>query len=422
MRQGTVIAYKQAATSTRVVGYRVKGTRKFGGKVLNIPTDTMKGILRDMPDAVDNLELVGDEIKFVNGAMNRYVDLNNFSSGQGALVVLNKFDLRPYDGKVVYEVSDYEGNTIICDEDLAVLYMRKYTIANGKLVDHNGRTIISAIKGEYPTEDLTPEEIEYLITNTESPDFNQKRKYCSDLLTPDEQAENNRLAEQARNREEARRRAEEEALQRRRNESLTSQLRAIGLNKTLEVKGFKVDMEALPAEDLLEYTRQAGEYLKHKGIPFTTERLNIETVKGEGHVPVDIIRFTSKQKTKGEETQVKVGVYGYRGTMTSPFNKTECILYTLLIKEPTANTDFRITHTKFDSGSAGSKYIKGDKDALREFLGDYGIQAVATQLDEDTAKALDDLRKGSLGSTLKGTTSLLSAAFKIRRESKDFRK
>lgn len=159
MRQGTVIAImtNQFKTNKEPIGYRIKMTRQYGGKVVQCTVEQAQGIISRVPDAIDNLGIIDGQLKLTNGSASRYADIASSQSLSyfAPLVILCKHNIKKLNNKVVYEICDYEGNVDICDEDIALGIIKQRGIANGKVVEKAGRTMISSINGEYPIESLS---------------------------------------------------------------------------------------------------------------------------------------------------------------------------------------------------------------------------------------------------------------------------
>lgn len=128
-----------------VVAYRVLDIEKRACKAVS-----KEAVLRaavQNPKAFMNVTAEGKEVVGTNGSLSRYavVSLKNELMSKGApVVVLARL------GNEGFVLSDYAGNMTKIKSDEAVGYATKFGIANGKIVERDGKKLISAISGEYP--------------------------------------------------------------------------------------------------------------------------------------------------------------------------------------------------------------------------------------------------------------------------------
>lgn len=124
-------------------------------RVLDIEKRTCKAVSKEAvlrasmqnPKAFMNVAAEGKELVGTNGSLSRYAVVsmkNELVSKSAPVVVLARL------GNEGFVLSDYAGNMTKIKSDEAVGYATKFGIANGKIVERDGKKLISAINGEYP--------------------------------------------------------------------------------------------------------------------------------------------------------------------------------------------------------------------------------------------------------------------------------
>ena len=127
------------------VAYRVLDIEKRACKAVS-----KEAVLRasmQNPKAFMNVTAEGKELVGTNGSLSRYAVVsmkNELMSKSAPVVVLARL------GNEGFVLSDYAGNMTKIKSDEAVGYATKFGIANGKIVERDGKKLISAISGEYP--------------------------------------------------------------------------------------------------------------------------------------------------------------------------------------------------------------------------------------------------------------------------------
>ena len=127
------------------VAYRVLDIEKRACKAVS-----KEAVLRasmQNPKAFMNVTAEGKELVGTNGSLSRYAVVsmkNELVSKSAPVVVLARL------GNEGFVLSDYAGNMTKIKSDEAVGYATKFGIANGKIVERDGKKLISAINGEYP--------------------------------------------------------------------------------------------------------------------------------------------------------------------------------------------------------------------------------------------------------------------------------
>ena len=127
------------------VAYRVLDIEKRACKAVS-----KEAVIRasmQNPKAFMNVAAEGKELVGTNGSLSRYAVVsmkNELVSKSAPVVVLARL------GNEGFVLSDYAGNMTKIKSDEAVGYATKFGIANGKIVERDGKKLISAINGEYP--------------------------------------------------------------------------------------------------------------------------------------------------------------------------------------------------------------------------------------------------------------------------------
>lgn len=404
MRQGTLIAVKRGSVNDNIISYRIKGSGQFKGKVIDVNKEQLIGVLTKVPDAIDNIKLTNGDIEFTNGSSKRYTNLNNLGTGNDSLVILNKYTLKSKGNMPIYILCDFKGETMVADEAMAVVYMRRFGIANGKLVNRENKVIISSIQGEYPTQDLSEQAEDYYFTQLQTPTVEEKLSNAAEFISNDEQQA---LDEQRRLKE-----AEELRLADLKNRNKQREVnKVISVNKNMKTStGIQLSLEPVSAEDLSPFITSIKNCASKKGLECTTYRDMIETINGI-ETPVDMIDFPAHLGDKGEECRYAIGVYGY--IATAPNGKSEIILYNMKIRNETEQSPVYITKKKLDCTDEGKRYIDGDRQPLNNWLYDYGFE-LADYL-EQMLKTVKEMDPNSMTSLLKGTSSILKTVFGMKK-------
>ena len=127
------------------VAYRVLDIEKRACKAVSKEA-VLRASLQN-PKAFMNVAAEGKELVGTNGSLSRYAVVsvkNELVSKSAPVVVLARL------GNEGFVLSDYAGNMTKIKSDEAVGYATKFGIANGKIVERDGKKLISAINGEYP--------------------------------------------------------------------------------------------------------------------------------------------------------------------------------------------------------------------------------------------------------------------------------
>lgn len=127
------------------VAYRVLDIEKRACKAVSKEA-VLRASLQN-PKAFMNVAAEDKELVGTNGSLSRYAVVsmkNELVSKSAPVVVLARL------GNEGFVLSDYAGNMTKIKSDEAVGYATKFGIANGKIVERDGKKLISAINGEYP--------------------------------------------------------------------------------------------------------------------------------------------------------------------------------------------------------------------------------------------------------------------------------
>ena len=130
-----------------IKGYRILNSRN--GQITDIEKEDLGRRLLLQEVHIENLRSKGKslEIEGYNGSIDRYGEVN----GKQSLVILKAYRDNK-DNLVGFLASDSQGNVRRLSLNTAISIAENYGIANGKIVDRDGKKIISAIEGTYDYE------------------------------------------------------------------------------------------------------------------------------------------------------------------------------------------------------------------------------------------------------------------------------
>ena len=166
------------------VAYRVLDIEKRACKAVS-----KEAVLRasmQNPKAFMNVATEGKELVGTNGSLSRYAVVsmkNELVSKSAPVVVLARL------GNEGFVLSDYAGNMTKIKSDEAVGYATKFGIANGKIVERDGKKLISAINGEYPLIEKKVETVakaKFIAVNDDDSVATLVRKVNDYITHPDE--------------------------------------------------------------------------------------------------------------------------------------------------------------------------------------------------------------------------------------------
>lgn len=126
-----------------IVGFRIMNIEN--GEVSNVSYQKLYSAMTTNKANIINMEIKDGQIAGSNGDISRYpVMVNSELVGKSPLIVLMEMSGDKY------KVSNYMGEVVDMDNEMAVRYSESEGIANGKVVTRaNGVRFISSIKGEY---------------------------------------------------------------------------------------------------------------------------------------------------------------------------------------------------------------------------------------------------------------------------------
>lgn len=125
-----------------VVGYRILNTET--SEVSNVGYEKLRSALINGKATFKNIEEKDGKIVGSNGELSRYpVLVNGELQGKSPLIVLLEVSGNKY------RVANYLGEVVDIEEDMAIRYSESEGIANGKVVEKEGKKFISSIRGEY---------------------------------------------------------------------------------------------------------------------------------------------------------------------------------------------------------------------------------------------------------------------------------
>lgn len=131
------------------IGKRLYDIESKGTK--DVPNQAVLKVLSGNPSIIKNLEIVGNELAGIGGSLSRYakVDARTGKLIAGKAVVIVKRITKAED-TVGFDVVNYKGESKrLRESDVATL-----ELANGKVVERDGRKFVSSIYGEYVEEEI----------------------------------------------------------------------------------------------------------------------------------------------------------------------------------------------------------------------------------------------------------------------------
>ena len=137
-----LIAIANISNGKETIGFRLLDTDKRQTK--DVPLDNVKSVINEGTIQIDNLKVKEDIVIGSNGSINRLPTIiNKQLIGKSPLIIINQL------GDIGYIVSDFKGIIKTLENDKVIKYAKKNGIANGKIVNKDGKEYISSIQGEY---------------------------------------------------------------------------------------------------------------------------------------------------------------------------------------------------------------------------------------------------------------------------------
>ena len=134
----------------KTVGYRLFNTDNIGkgSTVKDVSEAELFRAITSNARAFGNVEVAGGKFKGSNGSLDRYakVSISNEIVSKAVVAILCR--VKP---KNDFVVADCMGNVTRVSNDEAIALAKSVGIANAKMVEKDGKHIISSISGEYPT-------------------------------------------------------------------------------------------------------------------------------------------------------------------------------------------------------------------------------------------------------------------------------
>ena len=125
-----------------IIGIRILDTDS--GEKKDVSYDSALSVATKHPGIIENIEVKDGNLSGYNGALGRYAKIKNGKLvGRSPLVVIEQL------GDIGYKVSDWNGTVKNYRNDDVIRYSSDNGIANGKLVERDGKQYISAIVGNY---------------------------------------------------------------------------------------------------------------------------------------------------------------------------------------------------------------------------------------------------------------------------------
>ena len=121
--------------------------------IVNLNREKLIHLLQREDIEFRNIGLEGNRLVGTNGSLdryNRYCGTNKPLNSPIKYVILNRFEKEDTGEVIGYTVIDAYGAARKLKLDDAIKIGNKYGFSNGKVVELNGKTVVSAIKGHYP--------------------------------------------------------------------------------------------------------------------------------------------------------------------------------------------------------------------------------------------------------------------------------
>lgn len=113
-------------------------------QVKDVPLDNVKSVISRGIATIDNIGITNNKVVGTNGAINRLPKIFNGNLVEKSpLIIVNQL------GDEGYTVADYKGTVIKMKAEVALRYAKSDGIANGKVVQKDGKSFISSISGNY---------------------------------------------------------------------------------------------------------------------------------------------------------------------------------------------------------------------------------------------------------------------------------
>lgn len=419
MKYGTLIAVRKSMTSNRVLQYRVKtfGKKPTEGVVHDLSEQQILEILKTDEFGIVNLGYENNKIKFINGADNRYTDLNQLDDRAKPLVVIAKYKIEITNGLEVYELSDYMGEAILTDTNTTINLLRKYGIANGKLVDKEGKTIISSIRGEFPCRKLTDSGERAVLANLATTN-NYGRPETTEVS--DQEELDNRIEELA----------AEQALENDRAHYFDKQLQKLTKqNHIVNAIGLTSKLQVMDSETLKPFIDGVIDKLIEKGIPFDIKEMEIEPLVKVKQL-VQTVEFVIKlpiqlSQSSEEKRPIRLGLYGFE--VTNEKNEIEGIqLFTFMAAPTTIESLGEVVVTRVNIPNIEISYMQSDFDNLYSQIRKYGELTAELYASKSNEKeAIKNRRKAGVKrqkllqiDNKSGKVSWLKTIFGMKKEDK----
>ena len=134
----------------KTVGYRLFNTDNIGkgSTIKDVSVAELIKAITNNAKAFGNVGIAGGKLKGSNGSLDRYakVSISNEIVSKAVVAILCR--VKP---KNDFVVADCMGNVTRVSNDEAITLAKSVGIANAKMVEKDGKHIISSISGEYPT-------------------------------------------------------------------------------------------------------------------------------------------------------------------------------------------------------------------------------------------------------------------------------
>lgn len=153
----SIIAIANISNGVNTIGFRLLDTDTK--EIKDVPIDSILHVLSSGTVQIDNLGVSGGKVIGTNGSIDRLTKIvKGRVVGNAPLVIINQI------GDQGYTVTDFKGCILTLRNEDVIKYSKQQGIANGKVVEKDGKQFISSINGEYK---------KIIINDTDKPTIEQ---------------------------------------------------------------------------------------------------------------------------------------------------------------------------------------------------------------------------------------------------------
>jgi len=139
-----ILAIANIIDGKNTIGLRLLDT--ISGQIKDVPIANVIGVLASGKATIDNVGLENGKLVGTNGSLDRLPEIMNgvLVGIYSPVIIVNQID------DIGYTVTSYKGTMVKLKNEDVLKYAKLNGIANGKIVNRDGKEFISSINGEYP--------------------------------------------------------------------------------------------------------------------------------------------------------------------------------------------------------------------------------------------------------------------------------